>query len=147
MNSEVKVYKANKSYNALLLAVPVILGIVFFSGDSPMTTEKWMGFAILSGISVLIALIPFGAKLEIGPNYVRSYFLGFRVADIQAANIQAIQYGNLFRGGLGFGKGLNIRVAINGKSKTTSIGERLYGKEAIAHARRVLERDKIQARR
>jgi len=31
-----------------------------------------------------------------------------------------------------------VRAFVNGKSKTYSIGEVIYGKEAIAHARRVL---------
>ncbi|MFM2357999.1 MAG: hypothetical protein RJA61_736 [Candidatus Parcubacteria bacterium] len=139
MDTKVKIYKANKSYNALLLVVPIILSVVFFLGDSPITTEKWIGFAVLSGMAMLIALIPFGMRLEIGHDHVTSYFLGFQVTVIQANNIQAVQYGNLLRGGLGFGKGLNIRAVINGKSKTTSVGERLYGKEAIAHAKRILE--------
>ncbi|MBI4118578.1 MAG: hypothetical protein HY455_03530 [Parcubacteria group bacterium] len=145
MSTNIKVYKANKYYTIALLFVPIFLGVVFLLGDNPMTTEKWIGFSILSGMAILIALIPFAGKLEVGSNYARTYFLNFPVTTIQISDVQAIQYGKLFRGGLGYGNGLNIRFVVNGKSKFTSIGENLYGIEAIAHVSRVLGVGKISS--
>jgi hypothetical protein len=94
---------------------------------------------ILSGLSVLLAIIPFVAKLEVGKDYLRPYLLGFPLLTLSSKDVVDIEYGSLFRGGLGQGKGLNIRFLKNGKSKTTSIGEKFWGKEAIQHAKRVLE--------
>jgi hypothetical protein len=80
-----------------------------------------------------------GICLRVEKDHVRSYLLHFRLSDVDSSNVQAVEYGNLYRGGLGFGKGLNYRALVKGKSRAYSIGEKFYGKEAIAHAKGVLE--------
>src|SRR4029450_7733082 len=78
MNDEViKIYRANKLYNSPLLAVPAILSALLVSDGGPIPTEKWMGFGILSAMALIVALIPFGGRLEVGNDYIKTYFLNF----------------------------------------------------------------------
>ena len=92
-------------------------------------------------IIFVLALVPFLSKLEVGKDYVRAYFLGIPMNHIRSSELLSIDYGNLMRfGGLGYGKGLKIWIQTKaGAKKYYDIGENFYGKEAIAHARRVLE--------
>ena len=101
--------------------------------------HELQGLAGFWGIGILLAVMPFGFRLEVEKDHVRSYFLHFRLSDVDPSSVRIVEYGNLFRSGLGFGKGLRYRALVNGKSKAYSIGENFYGKEAIAHARHILE--------
>lgn len=124
----------------------VVLAIVFFGLTLPLIVEgapvgagKLLGLIGFWVMGIILTLIPLAFKLEVGETYVRTYFFYFRILNLLPSNIEAMEYDNLFHGGLGVGKGLNIRINLNGKSKNTSIGENIYGKEAIMHAKRVLE--------
>src|SRR5262249_38358835 len=106
----------------------------------PIDGKKLFGFCLLSSISVVLGVIPFGAKLEIGDDYVKSYLFGFCLRNLRAQNIERVVYTNLFLGGLGQGKGLKGWEKLSsGRKKYFSLGDQIYGKEAIAHAKRVLE--------
>ncbi len=140
MSEETRVYKGQKSYNAALLAMPVVLGLVLILGNSPMTAERGIGYLILSGMAVLVAVIPIGSRLEIGSDFVRSRFFDFVILEIKAKDVLEIKYGPLMRGHMGYGKGLIIQAVLHGKNRSTSLGERLYGKEAIAQAKMALEK-------
>jgi hypothetical protein len=143
MEKNVTIYKANKFYASLILIVPLILLVPLFEGGTQIEDGKLIGYCILSFLAIILALTPFAARLEIDQDSVKSYFLNFRVSDLCASDVQVVEYGNLFRGGgIGGGKGLNIRVK-KGLSKTYSVGEKLYGTEAIIHAYKVLSSGKV----
>ena len=66
--------------------------------------ERLAGFWTFEDI---LTAIPFMFKLEVGDNYIKSYFLGFCIRTLHASDIQALEYGNLMRwGSAGYGKGL-----------------------------------------
>ena len=132
------IYKANKLYGLPALLIPLLL--IFPVLNSEVSLEgRFVGFALFLLITLMIILIPLGARLEVGGDFVRTRIFGLLLLELHPSDVQAITYGNLFRGGLGYGKGLNILAVVNGKGRRTSIGERLYGKAAVAHAKRVLE--------
>jgi hypothetical protein len=111
---------------------------------TPLKTNEVQGLAGIYLFSIFLAVAPFGFKLEVGNDYVKTYFLGFRLRTIQSSKVQAVVYGNLFRGGLGYGNGLTGWELVHPerklfRSKYFSIGGEAYGKDAIAHAKRVLE--------
>lgn len=111
--------------------------VTILEGGSAEKNE-WIGLIGFWVLSCIIAFAPLGSRLEVGKDYIKNYFFGFCTSTIKQEDVMVINYGNLFRGGLGYGKGLNIRVK-NGFGKNHSIGEKLYGKEAIEHVRRILE--------
>ncbi len=142
MENNVTIYKAKRS---IMGGGLVVLAIVFFGltfpllvAGLPVATQKLFALAGFWLVGIALTLLPLGFRLEIGENYVKSYFFGLTISNVQSSDVQVIVYGNLFLGGLG-GKGITYRVMINGKSKAYSIGEVVYGKKAIAHAKRVLE--------
>ena len=116
----------------LLLAVPILNAEVSLE-------SRLIGGGIFLFITLAIIFIPIGSRLEVGNDFIRTKVFGFRVLELNRSQIQVVNYGNLFHGGLGVGKGLNIRALVKGKSKTTSLGEKFYSKEAIEHAKRVLQ--------
>jgi hypothetical protein len=123
-----------------------MLAIVFFGLTLPLIVEgaplemkKLMALAGFWAMGIVLTILPLLWKLEVGQDYVKTYFLGFCVMNVRSSDVQVLVYGNLFVGGLG-GKGLTFRALTRGRSKAYSIGEAFYGKEAIAHVRRVLER-------
>jgi hypothetical protein len=140
MTKEISTYRGNKYYTLPLLVAPIVLLVPLLESGGPITGMKLFGYCLLSGISVGVALAPLGFKLEIGDDYVKTLFCGFCLRTLHASRIRVVAYGNLFRGGLGYGKGLNGWERLpSGRSKYFSIGEKAYGKEAIVHAKRVLE--------
>ena len=132
------VYKANRFYNLIILVFPFLLTLPLFIANNSPTKNKLIGLAGFWLIGIILAFAPFFMKLEVTEGAVRSFFLGFCTKELKASDIKSLTYSNLFVGGLGFGKGLIIRAAYKGVVKRFSIGERLYGKEAIEHIRRVL---------
>lgn len=126
------------------LIFSLLLSIVTFASDAPPTLnelEALVGFWIFF---IVLVVIPFLIKLEIGPDYVKSYLCGLCLRTIQSSRVQVASYGDLFRGGLGIGKGLKGWELVHPerklfRNKYFSIGEQLYGKEALVHAKRVLE--------
>ena len=133
------IYKANKFYGLPGLAIPLLLLAPLFEGDGQITNEKLLGYGVLTFFALFLTLLPLGAKLEISNGHIRSYFWGFCVSHVEVANVIAATYGNLFKGGLGFGKGLIIQAATAKKSKSYSFGEKFFNKDAIMHAKQVLE--------
>ncbi|ANV99353.1 hypothetical protein [Bradyrhizobium icense] len=134
----VTIYKANKLVGLPALLIPALLVIPVLNAEVPLE-NRLIGLGIFLVITVAIVVVPFGARLEVGDNHVATYLFGFStMPKIYRSDIQVIVYRNLFHGGLGAGKGISFRALIRGRSKAYSIGEAMYGKEAITHARRVL---------
>jgi len=134
----VTIYKANKLVGLPALLIPALLIIPVLNSEVPLES-RLIGLGIFLVITVAIVVVPFGARLEVGDNHVATYLFGFSTMPrIYRSDIQVIVYRNLFHGGLGAGKGISFRALVRGRSKAYSIGEAMYGKEAIAHARRVL---------
>lgn len=142
---DVTIYRPKKSF---LWAVFAIFLIVFFGLTLPRLLEGSLetrhiqalgGFYLMT---LIFGLAPFLSKLEVGKDYVRAFPFGFPGNYIRASEIIVLEYGNLMRfGGLGYGKGLKIWVQTkSGSRKYYDIGELFYGKEAVDHVRRVLER-------
>jgi len=139
----ITVYRTRKSVlwvGFIILALILLLALSTLTQGTPIRTGQWVGLGGFVLMGIALTVLPLGFRLEIGEDYVKSYFLGFCVRDIHASTIQSVKYGNLFGfGGLGAGKGLRIWERTKSGKRYTSIGESAYGKEAIEHARRVLE--------
>lgn len=123
----------------------VLLFIIFFGltlpllvDGEPIDQKKLFGLISFWLIGIIVTLAPFGFRLEIGDNYVKTSFLGFCTRNLLSSNVQSVEYGSLLRGGLGAGKGLKGWEKIDGKSKYFSIEEKFWGKEAIEHAKKSL---------
>ena len=123
----------------VVLAIVLILTLFDWFGNAPLDSTQIIGLGTFWLIGILITIVPFGFRLEIGGDYIKTYFLGFTIRDLQASNVQVMEYGNLLRGGLGAGKGLKIWEKTKKGKRYFSIGENAYGKEGIAHAKRALE--------
>lgn len=91
------------------------------------------GFAGALLIALFFFCLGYLTRIHIGSNGVITthHFLYIKGLQYNAKDIVAIGYGNLFKSGLGAGKGLNIIIKKNGREINTSIGEDLFGKEAI----------------
>lgn len=135
-------YKAQVSYilsNSVFFIFPLVLTIITISEGSAVNPNEWFGVFGFWAIGIILILVPMGSRLEVGKDYVKSSLFGFKVLSISSEDVVSIKYGNLFRGGLGYGKGLNVTFLKDGQSKSTSFGEKFWGKEAIQHTQRVLE--------
>jgi hypothetical protein len=122
----------------------IVLAIVFFGLTLPLIIEgvpveakRLLGLAGLWLIGIAATIYPLGFQLEIGRDYVHGRLFGITISNVRSSDVQAIKYGNLYFGSLG-GKGLTFSAVVNGRSKTYTVGEIIYGKEAIEHARLVL---------
>ena len=131
-NMENIIYKA-KPIHLPMFVVFTLLFIPIVLSDSIPLENKLIGlfgfffvflFAFLYGYLTLIVI----SKEGILTVYHFIYIKGLQYS---AKDIVAMEYGNLFKGGLGAGKGLNIIIKKNGREINTSIGEDLFGKEAI----------------
>lgn len=143
MNKDVTIYKPKLSVAGGGL---VILAIVFFGltlpliiEGAPIPTQKLLALVGYWLFGIALIVYPLGFKLEVASDYVRAYLFGITVSNVHSSEVQSVSYGKLFFGSLG-GKGLTYRAQVNGRSKTYTAGEIIYGKEAIVHARRVLVR-------
>ncbi len=145
MTENTIMYKARKSsmVAGLFVFILVFLGFILplLIEGGPIEARKVVGIIILGSVGIVLMIAPLGSRLEIGEDYVRTYFFGFTTTPkIYRSNIRVLEYGNIIHfGGLNYGKGLKGWEMVNGKRKYFSIGENIYGKEAISHARRVLE--------
>ena len=143
MEENVTIYRPRKS---IIGGGLVILVIVFFGltlplliAGLPVPTQKLLGLGMFWLMGIALTILPLGFKLEVGDSYVKTYFFGIRIRKLNASDVQAVEYGNIFRlGGLGMGKGIKIWEKTSKGSKYFSIGESAYGEEAIAHAKRVM---------
>lgn len=134
-----KIYKANIRFNLPLLIIPIILALILVSEKIAPKKEVTIGLAIFAIVSVIIVLAPLAFSLEVGSNYIKTRFLGFIIWDLKSSDVKSLEYQNMLRGNLGVGKGLIIRANFAGKNKNFTIGEKLYGKNAIEDAKRALE--------
>ena len=139
MKEDVTIYKAKKTYGLPVLFIIFLFLMPLFGSDTPLEGGRLVGLIILLSVSIILLIAPMAFKLEVGKGYSKTYFLGFCITTIKSVDVQIVQYSNLLRGGLGVGKGLNIVININGKTKNYSVGEKLYGKKAIDHVKHVLE--------
>jgi RHS repeat-associated protein len=133
-----------------------VLAILFFGltlpliiEGAPVPIERLLGLAMFWVIGIALTIVPVSFKLEVGDDYITTCFAGFRMKKIYASDVKKIKYENITAWGISMGKGIKIWTKDDGKRgfviKPTwafdaSIGESAYGEEAIAHARRVLER-------
>lgn len=137
-----KTYKIKKSHilgNSIFLIFPLVMILIILTEEGGAQQNEWIGVGIFSLIGVLVLVLLSGSKMEVGTDYIRPYFFGFPRRKIEASNIEVLEYGNLFRGGLGVGKGLKMWVKTSKGRKAFTIGEKAYGKEAIDHMKSVLE--------
>ncbi len=124
-----------------MLAIVFFLTLSTFTSGAPVNAGQLEGLGGFWLLGIASITLPFGFKLEVSSDYIATYFLGVRVKTLRASNIQSLTYANIFGfGGLGAGKGLRIWEKTARGGKYFSIGESVYGKEAIEHAKRVLER-------
>lgn len=145
MKTNMTIYKARKSTMGGGL---VVLIIVFFGLSLPLIIEagsveipKLVGLGSFWVLGILLTVVPLGARLEVGEDYIKTYLFGFvTTPKICSSDVEELVHGNLFHGGLGFGKGVSFRAVIGGKSKVYKIGEIIYGKKAIEHVKRVLKK-------
>ena len=136
------IYRAKYSYiftNSLIFILPLLLTIVTLTEGSAATSNEWIGLCGFWVIVVIITFIPLAFKLEVNDDFVKSYLFGFLMITLTSSNVKSVTYRNLFKGGLGFGKALIMYADVNGRRKRFSMGERLYGKEAINHVKNVLK--------
>ena len=144
MENNLTIYKAKKSVmlGGLFLLALVFLGFTLplLIAGNPIETGKLWGLIGFWIIGVILTVLPLGAKLEVGSNYIKTYLFGFTTTEkVFSSDVKELIYGNIFGGGFGFGKGIIFRTLVDGKKKAYNISEANYGKEAVAHARRVLE--------
>lgn len=144
MDKNITIYKPKLSVAGGGL---VILAVIFFGltlpiiiEGAPIPNQKLLALIGYWLFGIAITVYPLGFKLEVADDYVKAYLFGITVSNVRSSDIQNVTYGNLFFGSLG-GKGLTYRALVNGKSKTYTVGEIIYGKDAIAHAKRVLEQE------
>jgi hypothetical protein len=135
-------YRANTTYGLPVLLAPLLAIPALLQQGFPPDQGRAFGFLLFVLIALGLVALPFFSRLEIGNDVVSTYLLNYRLLELRPSDIQAIHYGNLFHGGLGFGKGLTIRVLKNGRSRTTSLGDAFWGKEVIADVKRMLESQK-----
>ncbi|MBI2120798.1 MAG: hypothetical protein HYT94_04210 [Parcubacteria group bacterium] len=144
MDKNVTIYRAKKSAmsGGLFILTLTFFGFtlpLLIAGD-PVEPRKLVGLLGFWVTGIILTILPLTFKLEIGNGYVRFYAVGLCYRNLHSTDIQVLEYGNLMRaGGLGYGKGLKGWEKRKYGSKYFSIGEKLYGKEAIQHAKRVLE--------
>jgi hypothetical protein len=138
------IYKAKKRYlwGVLMLFLIVFLGLTLpalIDGTLQMhQIEALVGFYVWI---ILLSLFPFFSWVEVGKDYVKTYLFGLRTSYIDASDVLVLEYGNLMRfGGLGYGRGVKLWAKTkSGGKRYFSPGENIYGKEAVAHVKRVLE--------
>ncbi len=147
MDNNVTIYKGRKTKIGGGLFILIALSLVFILPriieGTPIETNKILGLAGFWLIGIVLALAPRAFKLEVGNTYIKTYFLNFCLRDLHTADVEVLEYGNLFLGGMN-GKGLKgWEKTKRGNLKFFSIGEIGYGKEAITHAYKVLSSGKI----
>lgn len=140
---EETIYKSKKSliFGGLILIIFVLLAFAFPLAiqDGPVSKNELFGVTLFLIVSIVLAIVPLGGKLEVGKDYIKSSFFGLKADEVRANDVEKIVYGNVIAGGLGFGKGIKFWVSKDGKKRLHSLSEMTYGKEAIMHIKQVLE--------
>lgn len=143
IDDNMKTYKIKSKYilsNSIYFIFPLLMTFAVVSDSDGIQVNEWIGISSFWFIGILVMVVFLFSKIEVGEDYIHPYFFGFSKRKIYRKDIEVIEYGNLFRGGLGVGKGLKMWIKKSDNSLTyRSIGEKAYGKEAIAHIRKVLE--------
>ena len=142
INNNMKTYKIKKIHilgNSMYLIFPLVMTLVILIEKGGAQQNEWVGVGIFWLIGILVLVLLSGSKMEVGIDYIRPGFFGFSREKIEASNVEVLEYGNLFRLGLGVGKGLKILARTSKGRKAFTVGEKAYGKEAIDHMKRVLE--------
>jgi hypothetical protein len=144
MNDDLKIYKAKKSNmsGGVFVLALIFLGFTLpaiIVGELPLQRELiGQGIFYLCGIVLLIA--PLGSRLEVGKDYVKWRFFSVCTGSLRASDIEEIHYTKIIRWGVvGMGNGLAGWVKTKHGQRYFSFSETGYGKEAIMHAKRVLE--------
>jgi len=145
MDETKKVYKPG--FSKIIKNTSIILGLVFLLStlpvlvsEAPVSQGKLRGLLVFWLVGIALSISPLLFKLEVGADYIKTYFLNFNIRTIHSSNVLVIEYGNLLKaGGLGIGKGLKVWEKSSKGRKYFSIGENMYGKEAITRAKKALE--------
>jgi amino acid permease len=143
-----KIYKVRKNqylWGGLFFGIILIALSISLIGEGSIERTKFLGLIGFWIIAIVLTLAPFGFKLEVGEDYVKTFFLGFCLRYLKRENIEIIECGNLMRGGgLGYGKGLKgWERTKRGNRKYFSIGEDAYGKGAMKGIARALSKDSL----
>jgi len=152
MNSDVTIYKSKKTkmLTGLGILAFVLIGITLpaiLSGEV-LSQQKIVGQGIFILFGLLLTLAPLAGRFEVGKDYIKAYFFGICVDHMHASDIETIKYGKIIRWGVvGMGNGLMGWVKTKNGHRYFSFSETGYGKEAILHAKRVLEQHIVQSQR
>ena len=146
MENEVTIYKFRKSN---MLAGASVIALLFFGLTLPaiisseqMSQSKLLGLTGFWFFGLFLTLAPLAGKFEVGKDYVKMYFLGICIDTLRRSDIETIKYGRITRWGVvGMGNGLKGWAKTKYGHRYFSFSETGYGKEAILHAKRVLEQD------
>lgn len=138
------IYRPKKSYlwGVLMLFMVIFLGLTLphlIAGT--LNARQAQGLAVFYLLIAIFTLFPFVSWIEIGKDYVKTYFFGLRTSYIQASDVLVLEYGNLMRfGGLGYGKGVKLWAQTkSGGKRYFSLGENIYGGDAVSLLRKVLD--------
>lgn len=144
MENEIKIYRVKKSNLSpgIFVLTLVLLGLTLpaLTSGEPLSRGQLIGQIIFLSLGVFLTLVPLVAKFEIGKDYVKVYFFGVCIDTLQASDIESVKYGKVVRwGAVGMGNGLTGWVSTKRGRRYFSFSESGYGKDAILHAKRVLE--------
>jgi hypothetical protein len=148
----VTIYAANLSVAGGGL---IVIAIIFFGltlpvwlDGSAMPVHELLGLGGFWVLGIALTVIPLGAKLEVGEDYIQTSLFGFAtMPKVERSDVQELRCENMTAWGISTGKGIKIWKRRTDKSLSSvkprwaydaSVAESIYGKEAVAHARQVL---------
>lgn len=146
MENDVTIYKAKKSQmsGGVFLIILLFFGFMLptiISGN-PLSQRQIVGQSIFWALAIILTILPLGTRMEVGKDYVKWHVFGIRTSYLRAADIEEIHYTKIIRWAVvGMGNGLAGWAKSSYGHKYFSFSETWFGKEAIMHAKRVLESD------
>jgi hypothetical protein len=144
MENDVTIYKVKKSkmWDGVFLLVLVFVCITLptiITGEQ-LSQRQIVGELGFWAIGIILTIIPLVSRLEVGKDYVKWSVFGIRTGYLRASDIEEIHYTKIIRWAVvGMGNGLAGWAKASYGHKYFSFSESGYGKEAIMHAKRVLE--------
>src|SRR5271156_6829335 len=115
-----KIYRPKLSSTLPILLIPILFSLSFIGSN--IDNNDVIGILGFFLIAIILTLIFSCGHTDVDGQYVKSYLFGFLIMSLTSSNVKSITYGNLFKGGLGYGKGLIVYADINGKKKRFSMG-------------------------
>jgi hypothetical protein len=90
------IYRGNFIYTLFVglffFAVLSVLTLSLFASAGPVMTTQYLGLAALWFLATCFTLFPFTCTLEIGNDYVKTYYLGFKVFVVRAADVKSVRF-------------------------------------------------------